>query len=119
MSQNIQFDKLSSSLKVERGINSAESRKAKETVKNLEEKIKSLKLELHYQHRELKESKLELSYASHQLYAVYELCEVISLKLITIDEAKELADRLLQMRNLTLETKPDFGRVRASNDGAA
>lgn len=101
MLPKIQVEDLSLSFQVGRDINSAESRKAEETVKNLEEQIKSLKLELYYQGQELQESKQELRCANHELYAVYELCEVISLKILTIDETKKLADSLLQLRSLT------------------
>lgn len=108
MSQNTQFEELSSSFQVKRGINTMKSLKAKDTVKKLKEQTEILKLKLHDQGYELQEIKQELKYTNYELHTLYDLCEVISSKLLNIDEVKELADSLLQVRNLGMVQKRQF-----------
>ncbi|MEI2579406.1 hypothetical protein [Scytonema sp. PRP1] len=77
-------------LQVLTGIDAQKIQELEEKVEFLLEQIESYKLELCYKNYELQEIKQELSYTNQELCAA-----VISTKQLTINEAMELAKKLL------------------------
>ncbi len=78
-----------SALQVWRGIDADKIEELEETVEFLLEKIEGWKLEIRNKNYELQEIKQELSYSNQ------ELCTALNLKQLTINEAIELAKKLL------------------------
>lgn len=69
-----------------------------DTVELLQEQVESLKQELHYKELELQQIQQELIFTNQ------ELCGVLKVKQLTLDEAKELAKNILASQNITGES---------------
>ncbi|MBD1836474.1 hypothetical protein H6F61_28285 [Cyanobacteria bacterium FACHB-472] len=69
-----------------------------DTVELLQEQVESLKQELHYKELELQEIQQELIFTNQ------ELCAALAVKQLTLNEAKELAKRILASQNITGES---------------
>ncbi|MBD1928587.1 hypothetical protein H6F74_20380 [Trichocoleus sp. FACHB-90] len=69
-----------------------------DAVELLHEQVESLKQELHYKELELQHIQQELIFTNQ------ELCAVLAVKQLTLDEAKELAKSILASQNITGES---------------
>ncbi|MBD2004756.1 MULTISPECIES: hypothetical protein [Cyanophyceae] len=69
-----------------------------DAVELLQEQVESLKQELHYKELELQEIQQELIFTNQ------ELCAALTVKQLTLDEAKELAKSILASQNITGES---------------
>ncbi|MBD1905816.1 hypothetical protein NDI37_09320 [Funiculus sociatus GB2-A5] len=76
----------------------ADRTEIEDAVELLQEQVESLKQELHYKELELQQIQQELIFTNQ------ELCAVLTVKQLTLDEAKELAKNILASQNITGES---------------
>jgi len=76
----------------------ADRTEIEDAVELLQEQVESLKQELHYKELELQQIQQELIFTNQ------ELCAVLTVKQLTLNEAKELAKNILASQNITGES---------------
>jgi chromosome segregation ATPase len=76
----------------------ADRKEIEDAVELLQEQVESLKQELHYKELELQQIQQELIFTNQ------ELCAVLTVKQLTLNEAKELAKNILASQNITSES---------------